>query len=73
MQNEMIDIIGVTKGKGFKGEQCIHVSPPEEPPNPFLVCLTLSRCHCSLAYKETATENTQGSEESCLYRGLASQ
>lgn len=24
-QNEMIDVIGVTKGKGFKGEKCVSL------------------------------------------------
>ena len=65
--NEVIDCIGVTKGKGFKGQD-------------YELLLVLShdqlaffrRCHFSLAYQEASPQNSQGSAEGCLHWSLAS-
>ncbi len=56
-KNEVIDCIGVTKGKGFKGDLFIYKILKS------LVSLRIiyRRCNFPLAHQEIAPEDTQGS------------
>lgn len=70
-QDEMIDIIGVTKGRGFKGHKqatCVRVPPwtQTEPPSLYIV-----RCDEPLAHEEASQEDPQRAEESGVHRCLA--
>ena len=55
-QNEILDVIGITKGKGFKGQldTCANTT--------FLLTAlsVITRCDQPMAYKEASSENPQG-------------
>ena len=69
-QNEVIDCIGVTKGKGFKGQLtwliCSQLNTPD-------VETKLFRCDVSLAHEEAAPQDPQGVAQGGVYWGVASQ
>lgn len=75
-QDEMIDIIGVTKGHGFKGRNRALIGCPcfknkttlTSPPS---LARSANRCDEPLAHKEASQEDSQRPEEGCVHRGLA--
>lgn len=73
-QDEVIDLVGVTKGHGFKGKPYLNTAQVENS-----VCLikqrivVLCRRDLSLAHEEAAPEDPQRSEEGGLHRRLASE
>ena len=80
-QDEMIDVIGVTKGHGFKGTK--RAPGPASPRTRKTKCtqvefnsyiaLWADRCDEPLAHKEAPEEDSQGPEEGGLYWSLASR
>lgn len=58
--DEMIDCIGVTKGKGYKGfyfDSVYRIRCNVR----FLICFNVFRCDFSLAHKETSSQDSQRS------------
>jgi len=68
--DEMIDCIGVTKGHGFKGESLTSTGLSQS--LDYADLFFCDRCNFKVAHKETSPQDTQRSQESCVYWSLAS-
>lgn len=71
-QDEMIDVIGVTKGHGYKGKDSHTRHCELEGRVASATFLSSSRCHQPLAHQEAPPQDPSWSAQSGLHRRLAS-
>lgn len=72
-QDEMIDIIGVSKGRGFKGPKQGYAFLRSIAGRKLTQSVYVDRCDKPLAHQEASQEDPQRAEESGVHRSLASR
>lgn len=70
-QDEMIDIVGVSKGRGFKGRKQALPLRQSSAGQKLTQSLFVDRCDEPLAREEAPQEDPQRAEESGVHRSLA--